>query len=230
MSIQKKEFYGGAAMMAGFFIVLLIMFLPLRNGHKTGLNYLDDLFNSISKQSAYYIPKVKADVAKMETGKKVVLNLSLESPDLARESAVLFLKGGAAVKQEGRTVKISGDLGQLLTHCVEDANTLFHNEGNKLQDKYGIEGRKVLWVWYKSLEAMRHSLNKQKMFSESKVVYEVTTKAVECAYNYYKVVPKSMSECLGPAVFSLLFYIVYTMWYGYAILFMFEGWGLKISH
>ena len=29
---------------------------------------------------------------------------------------------------------------------------------------------------------------------------------------------------------TLVFYVVYTVWYGFAIIFMFEGWGLKLSH
>jgi hypothetical protein len=34
----------------------------------------------------------------------------------------------------------------------------------------------------------------------------------------------------GIVFFSLAFYVIYTMWYGFSILFLFEGWGLKISH
>jgi hypothetical protein len=230
MFANKKEFYGGAAMMAGFLIVLFIMFLPLLDGHKNGLNYLDDLFNSISKGSAYYIPKMKAEIAKTKGGKPLALDLSLESEALARESALLFLKSGATVTAEGKTVKISGDLTPMLANCLEDADTLFHNDGKTLQAKYGIEGRKALFVWYKSLIAMQKALSKQKRFSESKVVHSVTTRAVECAYNYYQVVPKSMSQSMVPAIFALIFYVIYTIWYGFSILYLFEGWGLKISH
>ena len=53
---------------------------------------------------------------------------------------------------------------------------------------------------------------------------------MECAYNYYGVVPQNIMDKWGIVVFSLVFYVIYTMWYGYSILFMFEGWGLKLEH
>ena len=55
-------------------------------------------------------------------------------------------------------------------------------------------------------------------------------KAVECSYNYYRVEPQGIGDRWGTVVFSLIFYVVYTLWYGFAILFMFEGWGLKLGH
>ncbi|MFZ5571561.1 MAG: hypothetical protein ACOZF0_14260 [Thermodesulfobacteriota bacterium] len=230
MITDKKEFYGGAAMMAGFLAVLFIMFLPLFEGQKNSLNYLDDLFNSISKNSAYYIPTIKTNVAKSETGKNLTLDLSLDSDTLAKEGALLLQKSGASVAVDGKSIHAVGDLGLMLGNCLDDADTLFNNNGQALQDKYGIEGKKTLFVWHSILKSLQKALDKQEKFDESKVVYTVMTKAVECAYNYYRVVPQKMSERLGMVVFSLVFYVIYTMWYGYAILYLFEGWGLQISH
>ncbi|MBU0993898.1 MAG: hypothetical protein KJ737_15495 [Proteobacteria bacterium] len=229
MIAKKNEFFGGIAMMAGFLVVLLIFFMPLYKG-QNGLNYLDNLFNSISKGSAYYIPKIKNDVAKSQTGKNVTLDLSYDSEEQARESKLLFVEGGATVSTEGVKLKVSGDFGKILGNCLEDADILFNNQGDKLQEKYGTEGKKTLFNWWTSLKSMQKNLNKQEMFAEGKIVYTVMTRAVECAYNYYKVVPESMSSRLGMVVFSLVFYVVYTLWYGYAILYIFEGWGLQISH
>jgi len=58
MIAYKKEFFGGLAMLVAFTVVLIIMFSPVFKG-QNGLEYLDALYNSISKGSAYYIPKVK---------------------------------------------------------------------------------------------------------------------------------------------------------------------------
>ena len=41
--------------------------------------------------------------------------------------------------------------------------------------------------------------------------------------------PEQIKDKVGIVIFSLAFYVIYTMWYGFAILFVFEGWGLKIS-
>jgi hypothetical protein len=229
MIANKKELTGGIAMMAGFFVVLFIFFMPLYQGHN-GLDYLDNLFNTISKGSAYYIPKVKEDVAKSLTGSMVTLNLSYEKEEQAQESALLFIKGGAAATVDGKSLKVSGDLGQILGNCLEDADALFNTQGDKIEAKYGIERRKAIFDWWTSLKLMEKNLNKQEKFKEAVKVHSVMTRAVECAYNYYKIEPASMSDKMGLVIFALVFYVVYTLWYGYAILFIFEGWGLQISH
>lgn len=229
MAANKKELAGGIGLMAVFLIVLVMFFMPLLNG-KNGLEYLDNLFNSISKGSAYYIPSIKETIGKSETGKEITVKLSYDSAELATESAALFSKAGATVTEDAEKLNITGDFGNILMNCLEDSDALFHNKGDVLQEKYGIEGRKVLFNWWTSLKAMKKSFDKQEQFANSKTVYTVMTRAVECSYNYYKIVPESMSNKLGTVIFSLVFYVVYTMWYGYAILFMFEGWGLQIGH
>ena len=52
MIAKKKEFYGGSLMLLAFIAVLFIIFSPIFKG-QNGLNYLDALYNSISKGSAY---------------------------------------------------------------------------------------------------------------------------------------------------------------------------------
>lgn len=229
MAANKKEFVGGVGLMAVFMIVLFMFFMPIIDG-KNGLNYLDNLFNSISKGSAYYIPSLKETIGKSQTGKEVTVNLSYDSAELAKENAALFSKAGATVTEDGAKLSITGDFGNILMNCLEDSDSLFHNKGDVLQEKYGVEGRKILFDWWTSLKAMKKSFDKQEQFDNGKTVYSIMTKAVECAYNYYKIVPESMSNKLSMVIFSLVFYVVYTMWYGYAILFMFEGWGLQIGH
>ena len=73
-------------------------------------------------------------------------------------------------------------------------------------------------------------MQRQKKFAEAKMVAQVLKKAVECSYNYYTIEPQKISERLGIVIFSLLFYIAYTLWYGFSILFLFEGWGMKLEH
>ncbi len=77
---------------------------------------------------------------------------------------------------------------------------------------------------------MESDLKHQKKFKEAKVVSVVVQKAVELGYNYYKVEPQKIGDKIGVVLFSLIFYVAYTMWYGFSILFMFEGWGLKLEH
>lgn len=226
---SKKELFGGIVLLAGFVAVLIAFFMPLYHGHN-GLNYLDSLFNSISKGSAYYIPAIREEVGKTQAGKQITVRLAYGTEEQASQSALLFTQARADVATEGSAVTVTGDFGAILNACLEDADTLFHNDGEKLQAKYGIDGKTVLFNWWTSLKALQKELNKQESFDEAKVAYTVMTKAVECSYNYYKIVPDRITDRMGIVIFALVFYVIYTLWYGYAILFIFEGSGLQISH
>ena len=107
---------------------------------------------------------------------------------------------------------------------------MFNNRGEVVKDKYKMDERLSMYNWWMALKALTKDLNKQKKFAETKFIGDINKRAVECSYNYYKVTPENISAKWGLVVFSLVFYVVYTMWYGFAILFMFEGWGLKLEH
>jgi hypothetical protein len=228
MIAHKKEFFGGLGMMAAFVVVLIIVFSPVFKG-QNGLEYLDDLYNSISKGSAYYIPKVKEGADKF-IGKSVDVTLVMANDEQAQQTAPLFMKAGALVNVSGPELKVSGDLGKILDNCIADADDMYHNKGEKVASKYGYNERRVLYNWWKASKSMDKDLKKQKKFEEAKVISLVIKKAVESSYNYYKIKPEKISDKLGIVIFSLVFYVGYTLWYGFAIMFMFEGWGMKLGH
>jgi hypothetical protein len=228
MIANKKTFSIGLVMMVAFVVVLVIFFMPVFNG-QNGLNYLDSLYNSISKGSAYYVPKLKDEVQPL-VGKTVDLNLTMKSAEQAQQTALQFEKTGATAEANGENLKVSGDLGQILYGILEDSDVMYFNDSQKLVDKYGFEGRQVLFNWWSAINAMEKDLNHQKKFKEAKMVAVVGKKAVETSYNYYKVEPQKISDKYGIVIFSLVFYVVYTLWYGFGIMYMFEGWGLRLEH
>jgi hypothetical protein len=228
MIANKKEFFGGFGLLIAFTVVLIFIFSPIFKG-QNGLEYLDDLYNSISKGSAYYIPKVKAETEKF-MGRSVHVTMVMEGENQARQTSLLFMKGGALVNVSGSQLKVEGDLGKILENCLTDADNMYINDGQVISDKYGYNERQALFNWWNALNLMDKDLKKQKMFSEAKAVSLVVKKAVECSYNYYQIEPQKISDRFGIVIFSLVFYVVYTLWYGFAILFMFEGWGLRLEH
>jgi len=228
MIAHKKEFFGGAGMLGAFIVVLIIVFMPIFGG-QNALNYLDNLYNTISKGSAYYIPKVKQETDEY-AGKAVTVTMVMAEEERARQAAPLFMKGGALVNVSGAEVKVSGDLGKILENCLADADLMYHNDGEKLSAKYGYEEKRVLLNWWVALHHMEKDLKDQKKFKEAKVVALVVKKAVELGYNYYEVEPQKIGDKIGIVIFSLVFYVIYTLWYGFAIMFMFEGWGMRLEH
>jgi hypothetical protein len=228
MITKKKEFMIGFVLMIAFFVVLAIFFMPVFHGHN-GLNYLDSLYNSISKGSAYYIPKMKTE-AKTVEGKSVTVELDFATEDVARQTAQLFNESGAMVNINGSQLKISGDLGLMLKSCLEDSDKMYYNDGESIKSRYGYNERQALFNWWTAFKAMDKKLKEQKLFAEAKLVTAIQAKAVETAYNYYGISPQKIKEKLGIVLFSLVFYVIYTMWYGYGILFLMEGMGLQLEH
>lgn len=225
---DKKEFGLGLALLAGFFVALYAIFSPLIEG-RNALDYLDGVFNSISKDSAYYIPAV-AEKAKQHDGSAVALAVKAADPAQAARMAKLFTAAGASVTADGAELGVSGDLGKLLAAVLADADRMFKNDGAAMSAKYGEEGKRILHDWHQALTAMTKDLNKQEKFAEAKTLRDVQTKAVEPAYNYFGVQAVPMSSMIWIALAALVGYVLYTIWYGFAILFLFEGWGLKLEH
>jgi hypothetical protein len=230
MIANKKEFGVGFGMMVSFLIVLILIFLPLYGG-QNGLNFLDSLYNSISKGSAYYIPTVRDEV-RVFWGDVVEVKVTTSDENRARQTARLFDKVGKDLHTEisGTDLTISGDLAKILDSCINDADLMYHNDGAKIRDIYSYDERQVVYNWYEALTEMEKDLKRQKKFKEAKVVSLVNQKVVECSYNYYTIEPKNITDAMGVVVFSLVFYVVYTLWYGFAVMFMFEGWGMKLEH
>ena len=228
MIANKKEFYGGFGLLVVFFVILFIIFSPVFNG-QNGMEYLDDLYNSISKGSAYYIPKVKKETDTF-VGNTVNMTLKMHDEKQAQQTALLFTEAGATAEVSGAQLDVSGDLGNMLANCLTDSDSMYNNDGATVSGKYGYNERQVLYNWWTALKAADKDLKTQKLFAEAKTVASVIKKTVETSYNYYTIEPQKITDRLGIVIFSLVFYVAYTLWYGFSILFMFEGWGLKLGH
>ena len=228
MIANKKEFYGGLGLLLAFAVVLAVIFSPVFGGQNT-LQYLDSLYNSISKGSAYYIPKIKKESQEL-IGKSVNVTMDMADKKRAHQTAKLFLTSGAKVTVTGAELKVAGDLGKILENCLADSDAMYKNNGQEVSDKYGYQEKRVLFNWWKAFKEMDKDLKNQKNFNEAKIVTQVKKKAVESSYNYYGIKAQKISDRLGVVLFSLVFYVVYTLWYGFAIMFMFEGWGMQLEH
>jgi len=148
----------------------------------------------------------------------------------AEETALLFEAAGAAVTAADGLLTVRGNLENILFVCLEDSDAMFANNGQGVSEKYGYEARQALYNWWMACKAMDKSLSKQKLFKQAKAVDLVKKKAVEPAYNYYGIEPQRLTERLGVVIFSLAFYVIYTLWYGFGIMFMLEGWGMRLEH
>jgi hypothetical protein len=225
---RKQEFTAGLFLMIGFLVVLVILFMPLFDG-KNSMQYLDNLYNSISKGSAYYIPELD-DSAKTLEGEMVDTQLVFESAVRAEQSAALFVKNGLEASVSGENLDVKGDLGVLYHAALADAELLYRNNDQALEEKYGYDGRAVLYNWWLTSNKLDKALSKEKRYELSKVIGSIKNKGIEASYNYFGIEPERILDKIVIVIASLLFYVVYTLWYGFAILFMFEGAGFRLEH
>ncbi len=228
MIAKKSKFMTGLLLMVVFAAVFVAIFMPLFDG-SNGLQYLDNLYNSISKGSADYIAAARDSVKTIDSP-MMTIGLTMKSEVQAEQTAPLFEKSGARVVRDGAQLTVTGDIVRILDNVLDDARTMYDNDGAAVTAKYGFPEKTVLYNWWSALKAMDFSLKKQKRFNVARVAEMVNTKAVETAYNYYGIEGQRISDRLGVVIFSLLFYVIYTLWYGFGIMYLFEGWGLQLEH
>ncbi len=226
---DKKEFAIGAGLIAAFFVALAAIFMPFFEGGKNTLDYMDGLFNAISKHSAYYIPDV-AEKARTQQGKSATVAVAPADANQAERLRTLFTAAGATVTTDGAKLNVTTDLGRLVDAALADADLMYHNDGDGVAGKYGFDGKRALYDWHQAFAAMTKELNTQDNFAAAKLLRDVQSKALEPAYNYYGVEAVPMTQMLWIALLALVGYVLYTIWYGFAILFLFEGWGLRLEH
>jgi hypothetical protein len=225
--VNKKEFNIGVVMSLSFFAILLLMFLPLYGGFNA-FEAADRLFNSIAKGSTYYIPRVAKQNEDFR-GQQIDVTMKMEDPQFLKRASQLFFETGATVSAEGDQLRVSGDLGQILALAISHSDEVFHNRGEELAQKYGYHQREILYTWYNALKATGRSLTRQENFKLAAWIDEVSKRAVEVAFNFYRIEPRSAGSAAGILSFALIFYVAYTMWWGYAILYLFEGVGLQMK-
>ena len=223
----------GYLLLVSFFAILIAIFMPLfpgTQGNKVnGLDFLDNFFNQLSKGSAYYIGE-QIKKAEKYNGQQFTTSLKMKSPEEATVTAKLFATNKITATADGDKVKVNGDFGSMITIMLKDADIMYKNDGKALVAKYGVDERQTVYSWYQSLAAMEKGMTKEGNFAQAKFVKNCMTKAVEPAYNYYKVEAKSVKAEMIMLIAALAFYVLYTMWYGFGLLFLFEGAGIKLDH
>ncbi len=227
MITNKKMFTLGVVLTVSFFVALWIMFLPYFGG-ENAFHAADRLFNTISKGSSYYIPGLQEKTKAWE-GTTVDVKLSVSPEKLRDNVAKIFMTNGIMVAREGEQLRVQGSLGAILSAALKDSDSMYHNRGEDLSGRYGIGEKEALFAWWNALKAMDKDLKEQKKFKESKEIQEVIARGVEVGYNYYGIAPEKASTRAGILSFALIFYVVYTMWWGFAIMYLCEGLGLEMK-
>jgi hypothetical protein len=224
---NKKPFSVGVIFSISFLGVLLLIFSQVFMG-KNGLEFADDSFNKLAKGSSYFIPKISKSVEKF-AGKPFSALVKMDSAQDVQITEKLFTTAGAKVTATDRELAVEGDLGAVLQSALRDADAMYKNNGKAVSERYGLEEKKVMQSWWQALGKIEKGMKKEKKLAEAKIISDVTKKAVEPGYNFYQIDANKVSEHAGMMSGLLVFYVLYTMWWGYAIFYLFEGIGLSMK-
>jgi hypothetical protein len=225
---NSKTFGVGVMLAISFFAVLALIFSPVFGNGMNGLDYADDLFNKLSKGSSYFIPKLQKSVQGY-AGKPFAAEITIDKPATAALAEKLFTAAGATAKADGGKLSVSGDLGAVLAVVLRDSDEMYRNDGKVVSERYGVKEKDVLRAWWTSFSAIDKYLKKNGKIEDAKIISDVNKKAVETAYNYYGIPAEKVADKALLMTGLLVFYVVYTMWWGFAIFYMFDGIGLTMT-
>ncbi|MBI4767928.1 MAG: hypothetical protein HY787_25600 [Deltaproteobacteria bacterium] len=229
MAISNKgPFTIGALLAFSFVGVLILIFSPIYGGGMNGLDYADDLFNKLSKGSSYFIPKLK-EANQGFQGKAFAVAIQVEKSQEADLINKLFSAAGSKVEVQGTDIKIEGDLGKTVDLILKDSDLMFHNQGKEVKTAYEVDEKEVMRAWWTALSKMDKFFKKNLKIEEANHISEVSKKGIEPAYNFYKIEPQRVIDRAGLMTFLLAFYVFYTLWWGYAIFYLFDGVGLTMK-
>ncbi|MGB7913544.1 MAG: hypothetical protein WCF59_15110 [Desulfobaccales bacterium] len=218
----------GIILLAVFAVILILIFMPIFGSGQNGLSYSDNFFNSLAKGSSNHLAEMR-ELAQTKVGTQVAAEIKLTSPAQAKETASLYTQAGAQAEVAGPNLKISGDLGKVLAQSVEDAAALFNEQGGKLEAEYHYDPKKVVKNWWYSLSKLSAAMTKQKKFNLAKVIAQVQSQALEPGYNFAGIAAFQVSDKAFLLAVMLVFYVFYTLFYGFGIYELFAGLGLQME-
>lgn len=224
---NKKAFLKGFLMALVFAGVLVAMFMPLFDG-KNAFRAADALFNTISKGSTDYIEMLE-EQAKPHEKAKIDVSFKLDEKADVDEVVKVLSTAGADVEKTDDGLQVQASMGKLIAAALQDCDDMFHNKGDLVKERYGLDEKHAMLGWWYGLGGIERGLKKVEQFTEAAFVAEVLARGVAVGYNYYGVEPQKASERWLIITGALLFYVIYTLWWGFAIFFMFEGFGLQLT-
>jgi hypothetical protein len=159
----------------------------------------------------------------------MAMTVKLDKPEQNSGAVKVLTVAGVEVHNASSELQIKGNLGAVLSKILQDADDMYKNDGKKVAERYGVDEKEAMTSWWNILRVMDKELKKQGKIGDAKIVSDVMKKAVEPAYNFYQIDAQKVADKAGIMTGLLVFYVMYTMWWGFAIFYLFEGIGLTMK-
>ncbi|WP_027187465.1 hypothetical protein [Desulfovibrio cuneatus] len=242
---NKAAFSRGLLLMGSFIIVFIIFFLEVfpgsQPGQKTnGLVFADHLFNTLAKGSSNFFDNTAQDRNSVNFRIQPIKGRAIDvlvpfkenQGEMKVLAAQLVKAAGLEVTESGNGLQVKGDLHTLLLSIIKDSASTFENNSATVAERYGMPADKGLFImrtWWNLGNNMIKPLQKQHMVQEANAVSAALTRAIEPSFNFYGIEALRVADNIPLVAGFLIFYVVYTMWYGFAIFELFEGIGLTMK-
>ena len=224
---DKKHFTMGIIMLTVFALILILMSLPLFGG-RNAFEAADDLYNSIAKGSSYKIPQLEKKAREFH-GTMIECSINADSfPDMGLAGKIAAA-AGIQISHSGDKLGLKGDLGNMAMAALKDSDLMYLDRETEVSEKYGVPAKQALFAWWKLLTETKDVLKRKKLVTRAAFLDEIVKKGIEVGYNFSGIAPEKATSKAGTLALSLVFYIAYTIWWGFSIFFLFEGFGLAME-
>jgi uncharacterized membrane protein YfcA len=217
----------GVAGLVSLGLVMVLGFLPLVNG-QSALHWADNLFNQLAKSSTNHIAEARQK-ARRYVGRHIDISVHpqdmLDGSQVARFVSRAGLEGRAI--EHGR-VRIIGDLGDLSREAIADGELAFHNRTEELSARRGTSSAEAIYCWWIIFDGLTRRYVQENRGEDANFTRFIATKVLEPAYNFRDIEPKRAAEGVRPLALLLVAYIVFAVWYGFSMLYLFEGIGVPV--
>ncbi len=225
---NKKTFNIGFTLFLLFSGCLVLIFSPIFGNNDNGLKFADNSFNKLSKGSSYFIPSLSEKIKKFQN-QNSQFNIQFNIEGDALKTTKLFQNAGAIVTVNNNELTVKGSFYEIINAALIDSNFMFNNNGAVISEKYGYNEKEVMKNWWLAFSAIEKKFTKSKLLEEAKIVSAVRKKAIEPSYNFYQIEQERVSDHTLLLTGLLVFYVFYTLWWGYAIFYLFDGLGLTMK-
>jgi len=135
-----------------------------------------------------------------------------------------------ATVKDGSVIIEGDDLFEFARVQIRDAEAMYRNDSAMISATHnGMDAKFVMESWWEINSLVFKSLQASHNYNEAKFVNSINTRAIEPAFNFYGIEAKKVSEHALLTTAILSFYILYTMWYGFAIFEICAGFGLTMK-
>jgi len=224
--VHPRPFWLGVAGLVVVFLVLGVSAAPVYEG-RSSLMWADRFFNRLAKDSANSLAKARALAG---TCAPLQIDMGVHPRDLADPEKLIGLLARAGIPSratgDGR-VRVQAPFADILAAATADAALAFANRFDDLREKYGFSGEDAIYAWWLIFDGLTRRFVQEGLSAQTEMAKFMSTKVLEPAYNFRGIQARPIHENALPVVGLLTFYVIYTLWYGFAILSLFEGLGIS---